>query len=61
MANDGWQYMMNESFMQQKVNPNPTEMILKIRWISDLPKIVGFQQHSNSDSNSDTSLDQKQR
>ena len=30
--------MMNASFMQQKANPYPTEMILKIRQISDLPK-----------------------
>jgi len=46
----------NESFMQQKINPNPVETILKIHRISDLPKIVGFRQHSDSDSNSDTSL-----
>jgi len=48
---------MNESFMQQNVNPNPTETILNIHQISDLPKIVRFWQHLNSDSysNSDTS------
>jgi len=32
------------------------ETILKIRWISDLPKIVGFRLHSDSDLNSNTSL-----
>jgi len=37
------------TFMQQKVNPNPTEMILKTCLILDLPKNVGFQQHSDSD------------
>jgi len=47
---------MNESFIQRKINPNPTVMILKIRWISYLPKIIGFQQHLDLDSNSDTSL-----
>jgi len=29
---------------------------MSIRRIADLPEIVGFQQHSNSDSNSDASL-----
>ena len=42
--------------MQRKVNTNPMETILKILWILDLPKIVGFQQHLDSDSNSVTSL-----
>ena len=31
-------------------------MKMSIRQIADLPEIVGFQQHSNSDSNSDASL-----
>jgi len=45
---------MNESFMQWKINSYPTETILKICRISDLQKIVGFQQHL--DLNSNTSL-----
>jgi len=46
--------------MQQMVNLNPTETILKINQILDLPEIVGFRQHSDSDSNSDTSLEESE-
>ena len=48
---------MNESFMQRTVSPNPMQTSLQIRRLLDLHKSVGFLQHSNTDSNSGTSLD----
>ena len=40
--------MMKEGFLKQKLNPNPMQMSLKIRRISNMQKIYGIRQHLDS-------------